>query len=73
MLHNLMRTRFQDMQEGLVDREMTDHRLDPGEWRHGSNLLDVQDPRGHNVAKLAGNRLRHLVKHWCNSPAGSVA
>ena len=25
MLHNLMRTRFQDMQEGLVDREMADH------------------------------------------------
>ena len=73
MLHNLMRTRFQDIQEGLVDREMADHRLVPGEWRHGRNMLDVHAPRGHNVANLAGKRLRHIVKHLCNSPAGSVA
>ena len=31
-------------------------------------MLEVQAPRGHNVANLAGKRLRHLVKHWCNSP-----
>ena len=68
MMHTLMRTRFQDMQEGLVDREMADHRLVHSEWRHGGNMLDVQAPRGHNVANLAGKRLRHRVKHWCNSP-----
>ena len=73
MLHNLMRTRFQDMQECLVDREMADHRLIPGEWRHGRNMIDIQAPRGHNGANMAGKRLRHLVKHWCNSPAGSGA
>ena len=57
MLHNLMRNRFQDMQEGLVDREMTGHLLVPGEWRLGRNMLEVQAPRGHNVANLAGKRL----------------
>ena len=36
-------------------------------------MFDVQAPRGHNVANLAGKRLRYLVKHLCNSPAGSVA
>ena len=69
MLHNLMRTRFQDMQDGLVHREMAGHRLVPGEWRHGRNMLDEQAPRGYNVDNLAGKRLRHLVKHWCNYPA----
>ena len=73
MLHNLMRTRFQDMQHGLVDREMAGHRLVPGEWRHVRNMVDEQAPRGHNVDNLAGKRLRHHVKHWCNSPADSVA
>ena len=69
MLHNLMRTRFQDMQDGLVDREMAGHRLVHGDLRHGRNMLDEQSPMGHNVDNLEGKRLRHLVKHWCNYPA----
>ena len=36
-------------------------------------MIDVQAPRGYNVANLAGKRLRHLVKHVCNSLVGSVA
>jgi len=73
MLHNLMRNRFQGLHDALVDRESAGHRLVPGAWRQGRNMNDVQAPRGRNVDFLQEKRVRSLVKHWCNTPVGSVA
>ena len=56
-----------------LSRGMPGQRIVPGAWRQGRNMHDVQPSRGHNVDHLQWKRHRNLVKHWCNSPVGSVA
>ena len=46
--------------------------LQPGAWREGRNLEDTVVVQGPNTASRNGKRQRNLLKHWCNSPAGSV-
>ncbi|XP_064077660.1 putative nuclease HARBI1 [Macrobrachium nipponense] len=72
ILHNLMRTRYPVLQNRLVDRAQPDGNLQPGAWREGQNLDDTVVVQGPNTASRDGKRQRNLLKHWCNSPAGSV-
>jgi DDE superfamily endonuclease len=75
VLHNLMRTRYPVMQNGLVDIERPDGALVPGAWRRGKNLDDTRPenlPGTNRDYKLAKAQ-RNLIMEWCSSPAGSVA
>lgn len=72
LLHNLMRTRFPVLQNRLVDREQPNGALEPGAWRQGQNLMDTINVQAPNRASKEGKLQRNLIKHWCNSPAGSV-
>ncbi len=74
VLHNLMRTRYPQLQNRLLDREGDNRDIIPGEWRQDTNLEDtlVQNLQGPNRASKEGKAQRNLIKHWCNSPAGSV-
>ncbi|XP_072165158.1 putative nuclease HARBI1 [Diadema setosum] len=72
ILHNLMRTRYPVLQNRLVDRQQGNGDMEPGEWRQGLNLMDTVDVQGHNRASREGKKQRNLLRHWCNSPAGSV-
>lgn len=71
ILHNLMRTRYPQLQNHLLDR---DDDLAPGDWKQDKNLEDtlVQNVQGPNRASREGKAQRNLIKHWCCSPAGSV-
>lgn len=74
LLHNLMRTRYPVLQNRLIDRPGADGNIAPGEWRQGRNLVDIQyhQVQAPNRASREGKMQRNLIKHWCNSPAGSV-
>ena len=72
ILHNLMRTRYPVLQNRLVEHTVSDENLLPGVWRDGLNLQDTIIAHGPNTASRDGKRLRNLLKHWCNSTAGSV-
>lgn len=71
-LHNLMRTRYPKLQNDQLDREDANHNQVPGLWRMGRNLHDTINVRGPNIDLNAGKRQRNLLRHWCNSEAGSV-
>ena len=68
-----MRLRYPTMQNLLVDREDANHNVIPGEWRRGRNMADCDVAQGPNRDNREGKKLRNLLKHWVNSPAGSVA
>lgn len=72
VLHNLMRTRYPRMQNRLLDREDKDQNLVAGEWRRGRHMRDCYIVQGPNRDTRDGKKLRNLLKHWVNSPAGSV-
>ncbi|KAJ8021186.1 hypothetical protein HOLleu_40981 [Holothuria leucospilota] len=72
ILHNLMRIRYPRLQNNMIDGEDENHDLVPGAWRQGRNMRDVQVVKGPNRDTREGKRLRNLIKHWCNSKAGSV-
>ena len=72
VLHNLMRIRYPRIQNQLLDREDGGHNLIPGEWRKSHNMRDCRTVQGPNRANRDGKQLRNLLKHWVNSPAGSV-
>lgn len=73
LLHNLMRTRYPVMQNRLVaENQALNGGLDDGEWRVGRNLADVHHVAAPNRATRLGKMQRNLLKHWVNSPAGSV-
>ncbi|CAC5424023.1 unnamed protein product [Mytilus coruscus] len=70
ILHNLMRIRYPGLQDQQIDCEHPINRnLIPGAWRQGPNLQDTQNVTAANIDSKRGN----LIKHWINSPAGSVA
>ncbi|XP_052818426.1 uncharacterized protein LOC128244464 [Mya arenaria] len=74
ILHNLMRMRYPSMQNAQVDHEDRSGDLVPGEWRRDRKLEDTRtvNIRGHNTASKKGKIVRNTLKHWVNSPAGSV-
>ena len=72
-LHNLMRMRYPCLQNHQLDREDPNHNRIPGRWRQGRNLQVTFNVRGSNIDNKAGKHQRKLIKHWCNSSAGSVS
>ena len=71
LLHNLMRIRYPVLQNNLVDREQNGRQI-PGAWRQNKDLLDTRVVEAPNRASKDGKLQRNLIKHWCNSEAGSV-
>lgn len=72
-LHNLMRMRYPGLQNHQLDCEDANCNHVPGRWREGRNLLDTTNVRGPNIDNRAGKCQRNLLRHWCNSEAGSVS
>ena len=73
VLHNLMRTRYPQVQNRLMDNEDDAQNLVLGEWRQGRQMRDCRIVAGHNRDNRDGKMQRNLIKPWVNSPAGSVA
>ena len=68
-----MRIRYPGLQNQQLDSdENANHDFIPGAWREGRNLVDTQRVTGFNIASKEGKMQRNLIKHWVNSPAGSV-
>ena len=72
VLHNLMRMRYPRLQNRLLDRDDINQHLVPGEWRRGRQMQDCRVVQGPNRDNREGKKLHNLLKHWVNSPAGSV-
>ena len=70
-LHNLMRTRYQGLQNMALDREDENHNIVPGAWRDGRVLDDMGHAPGGNVATRDGKQQRVYLKHYYNA-VGSV-
>ena len=71
-LHNLHRIRNPSIARQAIDHEDEHNQLQPGEWRQGRQLTDGDHTHGKNVVTSAGIRQRDYLKHYFNSPAGSV-
>ncbi|CAC5383528.1 unnamed protein product [Mytilus coruscus] len=59
---------------GPTTRLRTPHQrnLIPGAWSQGPNLQDTQNVTASNIDRKKGKMQKNLIKHWINSPAGSV-
>ena len=71
-LHNLLRIRYPAIARQTIDHEDEVNQLVPGEWRQGRQMIDGDHTRGRNVSTSVGVRQRDYLKHYLNSPAGSV-
>ena len=69
-LHNLMRMQYPALQNAALDEEDDKHQLNPGAWRDQANLQDMDNIAGGNAATRAAKR--QYLKHYYNSPAGTV-
>ena len=68
-----MRIRYPALQPGAVDVEDHQNRLViPGEWRRGRNMQDVVNVEAPNRDTKRAKKQRLYLKHYLNSPAGSV-
>ncbi|MCP3857857.1 MAG: hypothetical protein GY698_24565, partial [Actinomycetia bacterium] len=74
VLHNFMRTRYPILQNRYLDRPGVNGAMRPGQWRRDQDLTDTeyQNVVAGSRASKKGKMQRNLLKHWCNSPAGSV-
>lgn len=71
VMHNLMRIRYSQMQNQLVNRHGA-HANPAGQWRVARNLEDTVRQPGPNIDNREGKKQRNLLRHWCNSEAGEV-
>lgn len=71
VLHNLMRIRYPQMQNQLIQRHGANC-APAGQWRAERNLEDTIHAVGANRASRDGKMQRNLIRHWCNCDAGSV-
>ena len=46
-LHNLMRTCYTGLQNGVMDQEVNEHRPIPGAWRNDAEVLERHDSGSH--------------------------
>lgn len=71
-LHNLMRIRYPGLQNAVLDMDDANHQVVPGTWRNQANMQDMENlPRGNRTTRAAKAQ-RLYMKHYVNSPAGSV-
>ena len=71
-LHNLMRERFPNLQNADLDRDDDDGHVVPGAWRDAAVMREVDNVPRAPRANRDGKRQRVYLKHYFNSPAGSV-
>ena len=69
VLHNLMRIQYPGLQNQQLDLPAVTSSEEP---RQDRNLEDRHTVAGSNSANKKGKKLRNLLKHWVNSPAGAV-
>ena len=72
VLHNMMRTRYPDHQQALVDQEDANGNLIPGDCRRNVNMHDMEQARGPTRESTKAKQKREYLKLYFNSPAGSV-
>ncbi|XP_034027403.1 putative nuclease HARBI1 [Thalassophryne amazonica] len=63
LLHNLMQTRYPVLQNTLLDQQLQDGQMVPGEWRRGQILDDTVDVQAPNRASKAAKLQQNLIKH----------
>lgn len=71
-LHNVMRMRYPNLQNAVIDTEGTDGEIIPGAWRDGDVLQDMEEANRAPRETRAGKKLRVYLKHYYNSEVGSV-
>lgn len=71
-LHNIMRERYPNLQNADLDHEDDNGVMVPGAWRDGALLRDMEEAARAPRATRAGKEQRIYLKHYLNSPAGSV-
>ncbi|CAC5380364.1 unnamed protein product [Mytilus coruscus] len=71
-LHNLHRIRNPSIVRQAIDHEDEHKQLQPGEWRHGRQMVDGDHIHGRNAVTSAGVYQTDYLKNYFNSPAGSV-
>ena len=70
-LHNLLRLWFPGVPH-RADREDQHRNVEPGAWRLGLHMEDVEAPHGGNRDTKAAKSQRAYLKHYYNSEAGRV-
>ena len=71
-LHNLMRMRYPQLQNAVLDQEDENHNVIPGSWREAGLLQSIKEMKIKNKATSAGMKQREYLMHYFNSPAESV-
>ena len=72
-LHNLMRLRYPQAQNALLDEEdPVTHDMVPGAWRDEVNLSTLDNIAGGNFATKTAKLQRLYLMKYYNSPVGSV-
>lgn len=71
-LHNLLRIRYPLLHNGAVDADDQNHRIIPGEWRRGRNMLDAVTVDAQNRDTKKAKKQRNYINHYVNSSAGAV-
>jgi len=72
ILHNFLRVKYPRQQNRQLDSEDVDHNIIPGEWRRGRNMTDIDRVVAPNSGSKKAKKQRLLLKHYLNSPAGTV-
>jgi hypothetical protein len=72
LLHNIMRSRYPELQYRLVDVQDANGNMQPGVWRQVRYLDDTRFVQAPNRASKEGKKQRNLLHHWCKTPAGAV-
>ena len=71
-VHNLLRILAPGDQNALLDREDDDHNIIPGSWRDDAPMDDMEERLAGNHTTRAAKMQKLYLKHYYNSPAGSV-
>lgn len=71
-LNDIIRNIYPGVQNSIMDQEGDDHQVIPGTWRDGLNLDDIQMSRGGNLDTFDAKQQQPYLKHYVNSPLGSV-
>ena len=72
VLHNMMRTRYPDHHQALVDQADATGNIIPDDWRRNVNMHEMEQARGPTRESTKAKQEREYLKLYFNSPAGSV-
>ena len=71
VVHNLLRTRNANLDQGLLDQEGPHGEFIPGEWRQ-RQMMGLHDKRRGNIGTNAAKRVREYLIQYVNSEHGAV-